>query len=276
MTNGEYVTGEMKARFWADGVVLLPQVLEPTWMDLVELGIKRNLRNPGPYFTRYYEGTPREFVDDHCNYEAVPEYQMLVRHSPIVDVVAAILGSERLWLFYDQIFIKDASAGEARRTPWHQDTTYWMTAGSQLAAFWITVDDTPVEESLEFVRGSHRGPTYAGTVFDYTDDTAPYTPTTVYPRIPDIEADRDAYDIIAFPIRRGDAVLIHPATLHGGGASTGGSPRRTLSLRFFGDDVVYKEQPRPSPKFPGTTGFLEPGEPLRGPWFPQVLPHTAR
>ena len=168
------VTDELIGSFAADGVVLLRQVLDPTWMELVDLGIERNLRNPGPHHQQHYEGTPRAFVDDYCNYWAVPEYRMLVEHSPIAAIVASILQSQRLWLFYEQIFVKEAPTTEARRTPWHQDTTYWITGGHQLAGFWITVDDTPADESLEFVRGSHVGPTYAGTAFDYDDETAPF------------------------------------------------------------------------------------------------------
>jgi ectoine hydroxylase-related dioxygenase (phytanoyl-CoA dioxygenase family) len=257
------VTAELRARFWDDGVVVLPQVLEPTWMDLVELGVRRNLRNPGPYATRHYPGTAREFVDDYCNYHAIPEYRMLLEHSPLVDVVAAVLDTERLWLFYEQIFIKDAPQGEARRTPWHQDTTYWITGGRQIAGAWIT---------LEFVRGSHLGPTYAGTAFDYHDETTPFAPLDVYDRIPDIEADRTRHDIVSFATRRGDVVLFHPGLLHGGGATSTSRPRRTLSIRFFGDDVVYRPQPRPAPTYPGISALVKPGEPLRGPWFPQLYP----
>lgn len=264
------VTEEMRRQFDDDGVVLLRQVLEPTWMDLVELGVERNLRTPGPFATKHYEGTAREFIDDYCNYQTIPEYRMLVERSPIARIVADVMRSERLWLFYEQIFVKAASEGEARRTPWHQDTTYWITGGAQIAGFWITLDDTAAEESLEFVRGSHRGPTYAGTAFDYRDDTRPFTPGDTYPRIPDIEADRDAFDVVSYPITRGDVVLFHPGLLHGGGATSHSRSRRTLSIRFFGDDVVYREQPRPAPTYPGTSALVRPGEPLRGPWFPQV------
>ncbi len=272
MDTDQFVTDEMRQQFWDDGVVVLPQVLDPSWMDLVELGITRNLRQPGPYFARHYQGTPREFIDDYCNYAAVPEYQMLVQYSPITQIVASILGTERLWLFYDQIFIKDAAVGEARRTPWHQDTTYWITEGSQIAGFWITLDDTPAEASLEFVRASHLGPTFAGTAFDYADDTTPFTAGDTYPRIPDIEADRSSFDIVSFPIRRGDVIVFHPGMLHGGGATLDAPPRRTLSLRFFGENVVYRQQPRPAPTYPGISALIKPGEPLRGPWFPQVYP----
>ena len=267
-----YVTDDMIEAFARDGVVHLPGVLDETWMQLAEVGVTRNLRNPGAHHQFHYEGTPRAFIDDYCNYWAVPEYRMLVEHSPIAHIVASLLESERLWLFYEQIFVKDAPDGEARRTPWHQDATYWITTGRQIAGFWITLEDTPAEESLEFVRGSHLGPTYAGTAFDYENETTPFTDEPGYEPIPDIEADRDAFDIVSFAIKRGDVVLFHPGLLHGGGATADSSPRRTLSIRFFGDDIVYAPKKRPAPTYPGTSALIEPGQPLRGPWFPQVHP----
>ena len=276
MPTHPYVTADMQQAFRDDGVVLLPQVLSADWMNLVELGIQRNLGTPGPYFQHHYDGTPRAFIDDYCNYWSIPEYRMLVAHSPIAEIVASVLGSERLWLFYEQIFVKDAPMGEARRTPWHQDITYWITGGTQLAGFWITLDDTPAEDSLEFVRGSHLGPVYAGTAFDYADETTPYASASEgYARIPDIEADRAAFDIVSFPVRRGDVVLFHPGLLHGGGASAGSKPRRTLSIRFFGDDVTYAPKQRSAPVYPGIASVCTPGAPFRGPWFPQVHPKGA-
>lgn len=224
----------------------------------------------------HYEGTPRAFIDDYCNYAAIPEYKMLLRESPIVNVVADILGSRELWLFYDQIFVKEAGTGVTRRTPWHQDTAYWITGGSQLAGFWITLDDIPAEESLEFVRGSHRGPIYAGSAFDPDCDTTPFQPGEEWPTLPDIEADRARFDILSFPIARGDVVLFHPGVLHGGGAAAEGHARRTLSIRFFGDDVVYEERPIPAPSYPGIAALLKPGEALRGPWFPRLLPRPTQ
>jgi ectoine hydroxylase-related dioxygenase (phytanoyl-CoA dioxygenase family) len=266
----EYVTDEMKRQFREDGVVHLPQLLEPTWLELLAAGMRRNLNAPGPYRKRHYEGTEREFYDDYCNYAAVPEYRMLLRDSALADVMAEIMGTENLWLFYEQIFIK--KGGLSRRTPWHQDLTYWCTGGRQLCGAWITVDPVAAGQSLEFVRGSHLGPLYAGTSFDADDETKPFYADM--PRIPDIEADRDSFDIVSFEIEPGDVVMFHPATLHGGGASEG--RRRTLSVRFFGDDVVYEKRPGKSePPYPGLEATCTPGEPLRGAWFPQLIPRPT-
>src|SRR5438874_2517905 len=61
-TRTGYVTDEMKRQFREDGVVHLPQLLEPTWLELLAAGMRRNLNAPGPYRKRHYEGTEREFV----------------------------------------------------------------------------------------------------------------------------------------------------------------------------------------------------------------------
>ena len=160
----------------------------------------------------------------------------------------------------------------SRRTPWHQDLTYWCTGGTQLAGFWITLDPVTADESLEFVKGSHLGPLYAGTSFDPNDETTPYFAD--WPRIPDIEADRASFDIVSYDITPGDVMMFHPGMLHGGGASA--KRRRTLSVRFFGDDVVYEERPgRSEPAYPGLKATCKPGQPLRGSWFPQVLPRPS-
>lgn len=258
--------------FRADGVVHLPKALDGEWIDLIELGIRRNLNSPGPYATRVFEGTEREIYIDHCNVSAVPEFKILLQDSPIVDIVAEILGTENLWLFFEQVWIK--AGGTARRTPWHQDAPYWMTEGSQVCGFWITLDKVSPEQSLEFVKGSHLGPLYAGMSFDPDDETKPYYEHSPWPRMPDIQADRSSWDIVSFDNEPGDVVMFHPAALHGGGASDAG--RRTLSLRFFGDDVTYAPRPgKASPPFPGVAANIKPGEPLRSSWFPQVLPRPA-
>ncbi len=263
----------IRQRFEEDGVVHLPGVLSPAWVELLETGIKRNLLHPGPYGRRLYEGTEREIIMDHSNFRVIPEYQILLADSPIVDIVAALLGTENLWLFFDQIWVKEPGAG--RRTPWHQDTTSWLVDGRHVCGFWMALDPLEASESLEFVRGSHRGPVYAGTSFDAYDETVPYYPDSSLERIPDIEADRDAFDIVSFENRPGDAIFFHPQTLHGGAA--GDTKRRTLSLRFFGDDSFYSPRPgKPSPPCPGVAETTQPGQRPDSAWFPRVLPRPDR
>lgn len=259
-----------REQFRSDGVVRLKGVLHPEFVDLVAAGIKRNLHSRGPFAAQLYAGSDHEIIMDHSNFRTIPEYQILLADSPIVEIVSAVLDSTELWLFFDQIWVKQP--GKERRTPWHQDATYWMAGGSQVAGFWMSVDPLAMGESLEFVRGSHLGPVYAGQQMKTYGDVGPYYPDSDLPPIPDVEADRDAFDIVTWEHDPTDAVLFHPAVLHGGGAGSG--ERHTLSLRFFGDDGVYSPRPgRPSPPCPGTGALLGGGDPLRrSSWFPKVRP----
>lgn len=262
---------EYSRRFFDDGIVHLPQVLSRPWLHLIETGLTRNVANPGPFHKRHYPGDEnREFYDDYVNYSTIPEYQILLRDSPLVPLMAEILRTEQLWLFYDQIFIKEG--GRSRRTPWHQDLTYFCASGLQFASAWITLDHVDETESLEFVRGSHRGPLFAGMTWDPNDETTPFY--SEWERLPDIEADRSAFDIVSFDTHPGDVLFFHPGVLHGGGAAKGSC--RRLSLRVYGEDVVLESRPEDkcAPPFPGIFETYEVGKPLRGPWFAPLYPEA--
>jgi ectoine hydroxylase-related dioxygenase (phytanoyl-CoA dioxygenase family) len=266
------ITPEIVKRFETDGAVWLPGLLSQSWLNLIGAGLKRNLNNPGPNGRTHYEGRPGAFYDDHCNYAAIPEYQRLLEDSPIADVAAKILGTENLWLFYDQIFVKEG--GFSRRTPWHQDTPYFMAFGKQILGMWISLDPLTEEETLEVVAGSHLGPLYNGTAFDDDDDTVPVFDLQKFPRLPDIQRERDKWDIVSWASQPGDVLVMHPSILHGGAEMRAGGRRRTLSIRMFGDDVMYVERPGAghSPQFAGVSEVLKSGDLLRHPWFPQLRP----
>jgi ectoine hydroxylase-related dioxygenase (phytanoyl-CoA dioxygenase family) len=266
------ITPEVVEQFETDGAVWLPGLLSRSWLTLIEAGLRRNVNNPGPNARTHYKGRPGAFYDDHCNYAAIPEYQRLLEDSPMADILVKLLKTENLWLFYDQIFIKEG--GYSRRTPWHQDTPYFMADGSQIAGLWISLDPLTEAETLEVVAGSHRGPLYNGSAFDDQDDTVPVFDLVRFPRLPDIQRDRESWNIISWASKPGDVLIMHPSILHGGAEMREGGRRRTLSLRMFGDDVVYVERPGAghAPQFAGVSEVLRTGDPLRHPWFPKLRP----
>jgi ectoine hydroxylase-related dioxygenase (phytanoyl-CoA dioxygenase family) len=269
LANPGLVTPEIIRKYAQDGVVYIPQALSSTWLNLIETGIKRNLLNPGPYSTTFFDGEPGAFYGDWCNYENILEYRRLLADSPVADIVAAVLQTKNLWLYYDQIFIKEG--GYCRRTPWHQDTSYWVASGKQLGSMWITLNAITKEESLECVAGSHRGPMYNSSAFDSADESKPIYNSDVRPRLPSIEDERDKWNIVSWAIEPGDVLILHPGVLHGGGAIANGRARRTLSMRFFGDDAVYVKPPGvPAPPYWGISERLKPGDALRDPYFPQI------
>lgn len=267
-----------------DGAVFLPGVLDERTLQLAREAYEWSLEHPGPGASEIPPKSADEasgtFYQDLANPAAFGPYRTLVETTLVADLVASIWGKPDVWFMYEQVFLK--TGGETRRTPWHQDLPYLPVAGDDLAVVWISFDPVPREEALEFVAGSHRGPVYDGSRFDPEDDTAPLYGTGELPRLPDIEADRDAWPIVSWPIDPGDVVIFHPAILHGGAPTRTGRRRRTLTLRFFGEDAVYARRPgadgalvegieekkdvHPLAKMRG----LEAGAPFRHPGFPKL------
>ena len=86
---------------------------------------------------------------------------------------------------------------------------------------------------------------------------------------PDVEGDREAFEILAWALEPGDAVYFHMLTLHAAGGAT--RRRRALSVRFLGDDVTHAPRPwKTSPDFPGLADELPAGAPMEHPLFPVV------
>jgi ectoine hydroxylase-related dioxygenase (phytanoyl-CoA dioxygenase family) len=269
----DLVTDEVVQTFERDGAVWIPGLLSPAWIRLIAQGVQRNLNSPGPHAFTAFEGQPGEYHQDYGNYLVTPEYQRLLADSPLVDVMAKILKTQKLWLFVDQIFVKEG--GFSRPSPWHQDIPWTMADGDQLASMWIAVQPLHADETLEYVAGSFRGPIYDHTPVreGAMDDTRAASSST---RLPDIEGERDKWPIVSHASAPGDVLIFHPQTLHGGGGMREGGSRRSLSLRFFGDGVRYVEREAGhDPQFPGVAETLQHGDLLRHPWFPQVYPREA-
>jgi Phytanoyl-CoA dioxygenase (PhyH) len=221
----------------ADGVVYLPGALTPEALAKVEAAVEFSLANPSPTATQFYPAEPAKFFEDRGR-----RHLSLARETGLDSMLAALWGEDRLWYLGEQLFLKEG--GHSRRTPWHQDTSYLRMKGSQLVACWISLDALPKEHCLEFVRGSHRGTLYNGSAFAAHDDSAPLYRHSPLPRLPDIQATRDAFDILSWNIDPGDVIIFHLGTLHGGAGTAPGLRRRTVSLRFLGPDVVFDGRPR--------------------------------
>ncbi|HVN01432.1 MAG TPA: phytanoyl-CoA dioxygenase family protein [Caulobacteraceae bacterium] len=257
---------ELRQAYDADGVVLLKQALDPPALAAAQSAYEWSLANPGPGATRFPQATEGVFLNDLYNPRCLEGYRQMLLASPLPALIADIWGADDVWFFYEQVFLKEG--GETRRTPWHQDSSYLAIAGKHLAVAWITFDPTTREDSLEFVRGSHRGRLYNGSRFELGDDTAPINPNSSLPRLPDIEADRSAWDIVSFATEPGDVVLFHPAMLHGGAPTHPGRRRRTLTLRFFGADAVYdRRDGYAGPSISGFHARMQTGDPFRDPSF---------
>ncbi len=276
--------------FRENGVVFIGNALDAASMRMMEEAYNWSLAHPSPGAANFVtKDSPATFYQDLANPGAIAAYRKMLDESPAADIAAALWGTPDVWFMYEQVFLKEG--GESRRTPWHQDSSYLPIDGSDIAVMWISFEPVAKENGLEFVRRSHRGVLYDGSRFDPEDDTAPLYGNDVLPRLPDIETQRANWDIVSWGVTPGDVVVFHPAMLHGGAPTHGSIRRRTLSLRFFGDNSVYRRRPTdveattpPFRREPGKEDTrsalakigetLKPGDPFRHPEFLKLRPRS--
>ncbi len=238
MTNRDWQT--LRSQLHTDGAMLIPQGFDEAAMRRVDAAFQWMVDHPGPGAEKRYTHEPATFYESTGYAPAEPAFAAIFEHTPIVDMVRRLYDGGDVWYLGEQLFWKHG--GHARRTPWHQDLSYLPFRGDSVIGVWISLGDLPRSACLEFVRGSHRGVLYNGASYlDLDDDTHPLYPQSDMPRLPDIEADRGAWDILSWPVRRGDLIVFHLGALHGGGGTTPGLERRSLTLRFFGADAVWTE-----------------------------------
>jgi ectoine hydroxylase-related dioxygenase (phytanoyl-CoA dioxygenase family) len=228
---------DIEGDFATDGVVCVRGLVKDDLATFREM-FEEALEHPGPLAKRHYPEDASLHLTDIFNTSRWPAFRRAFDGSRVPDAVATVLGCHRLWFFFEQVFLK--TGGETRRTPWHQDASYVPITGHHQAVVWIPLAPVSQESALEFVRGSHAGPIYQISNFDPDDDTAPDRTAPDRPRLPDIEADRGSYDIVSWGLDAGDVLIFHLATLHGGAATSAGSERRTVSLRYFGPDAWFE------------------------------------
>mgnify|MGYP000402576292 CR=1 FL=1 len=116
-------------------------------------------------------------------------------------------------------------------TPWHQDQPYYCVDGTDTVSLWIPLDSVPRERTLEFVAGSHKSGKYYRperfnkTALNENDGLEP---------VPDIDNNRDKFNVLGWALEPGDAVAFNYLTLHGAPANKSKvDQRRAFSLRLI-------------------------------------------
>ena len=254
-------------------MVVLPKCVGLNWVEALREAIDRDIHNPGPYVHSYdSEDSVGYFHGNLRTWENDPTFCSFCTDSFLPGVAAALFGSRKVNLLYDQIFVKEPAT--MVRTRWHNDQPYWPVQGRQVASFWIALDHVTTENgALEFIRGSHiSGDWYQPEAFGPTTGYDAYERNPDYKPIPNIEAEREKYDIVSWNLEPGDVYVFHGLTVHSAGVNrTREARRRGYAVRYTGDDVVYDTRP-------GTNMHLrsfvhKDGDILDSDQYPVVWPH---
>jgi len=251
-------------QFQKDGATVLRGFFSD-WINVLRDGIAANMADPNPNARVYKDdASGGRFFVDYCSWQRIPQYRDFIFHSNAAKIGAELMDSEQVQLFHEHILVKEAQTDIP--TPWHHDMPYYCVDGPKTVSLWIPLDEVPRERTLEFVAGSHDwGKYYRPQRFN----GQPLNENDGLEELPNIDADRDAYNIIGWELAPGDAVAFDYRTIHGAPANHSTSTqRRAFSLRLVGDDIRFaRRQDRvTSPPFEQVK--LGDGAPLIGDEFP--------
>ena len=253
--------------FERDGVVVLRGFFKD-WIPLLEKGVQNNEQHPGPWFKDYTPGeVDGRFWADYCNWQNINEFNQFIKQSPAAEIVKTLMQSQTVRMFHEHVLVK--GAGSSKVTPWHHDAPYYPVDAKQTLSLWIPLDPVSRESAIEFVAGSHqwgkhfKAQSFHGDYYDHgTDEEI----------LPDIEGNRDQYDILGWALEPGDAVAFNYLTVHGApGNLSKTHSRRAVSFRWLGDEAVYvNRKGKTSPQYPHLIGKLDTGDALPEDEFPFV------
>ncbi len=259
------ITSDKKIRQFQDSGAVVLRGYFKDWVEPLRQGIEKNLASPSPYVRDYTDTGQGRFFGDYCNWQRIDEYRDFLFQSPAAKIASELMKSQNVRLFHEHVLVKEP--GTTIPTPWHHDQPYYCVDGRQNCSIWLALDPIPQQTSLEFVAASHR----SNEMFQPERfDRSPLYENSKYRTIPDIEANRDSYEILSWGLESGDAVAFHFLTLHSAPGNLDiDRRRRAFSSRWIGDDAIFAVREGPtSPPFPNSQ--LEHGEPISGDDFPLI------
>lgn len=250
-----------------DGVVCVRGLLDADEVERAREAIDVVLADPGPLAqVASGQDDPGAFIEDFRRWSDIQAIEALARSSAAPRIAAELMGTPSVRFYHDHVLVKEGQTKQ--RTPWHQDQPYYNVDGRGISA-WIPVDPVPEAGCLEMVAGTHAGPWLMPRTF--LDGEAKWFPEGSLGELPDIEADRDAYDIRRFEMQPGDAIFFDFLTVHGAPGFPFDGRRRVLSLRYLSDQARHAPRRwRTSPEFDGLADELADGAPMEHPLFPVV------
>ncbi len=261
------ITNSKIKEFNDNGAVVLRNIISKKWIKILKIGLKKNFDKPSKYKCVYEKNNKKElFYDDYCNWKRILEYKNFIFNSNISLIAKKLLKSKKINLFHEHVLVKEI--GSKKRTPWHQDQSYYCVNGKDNCSFWIPLDEVSKSSSPEFILGSNKWnqqflPTkFFGHNYKHKDSE--------FKNIPNIEKNRNNYKIKNWKLSPGDVVVFSFSTVHGAPENKSKNRRRAFSVRFTGDDATYiKRKGEMSPPFPRLK--LKNGDPLDSSTFPVLI-----
>lgn len=233
-----------------DGAVCVRNAISPQWVEqLLDFG-RAHMQQPSQLANDGNPGAQRgRMFTDRYLWRTHDVVYRFARDAGCGRLAAQAMQSRSARFYFDHLLIKKVET--TTPTPWHQDVPYWPFRGRQIASVWVALTPVTVQGSgVEFVRGSHlTDQFYLPEAFGASGAKVnSWTGTGEGVPCPDIEGNRNAYDIVGYDMSPGDALVFSAWTLHGTpGNQSATQDRFAMSTRWLGDDAVWDPRPGTDP-----------------------------
>lgn len=203
-----------------------------------------------------------------------PDFQAWVRESHALELVADVIGASSLRYLMDTTFCKEKSDHDTA-TPVHHDIAVYCFKGSQVPSLWVALTDIGQEDApLRTVLGSHR---WQDVMYRPPTDSNEHPLIPGYQELSEIEGriDREGAAWKTWPCKAGDALIIHPYTLHASLTKESADGMRIgFSSRWMGEDVVWSPNAFSPIDHVKSRDRLKPGDAPPDDQFPVVWSRT--
>jgi len=236
-----------KAAFYeAHGAVKLEGLIEPEWVDKILSTIDEmaaNADEPRDPASAFSYGKAEGRMTIRYMWQKTPVVRDFLLRAELAEPIARIIGSKSLRFWFDLTFIHQGgnSASAGAGTPWHHDIAAFAFKGEHVPSLWMAMTPSDAQRSrLMFIDGSHKtSPGFYRT----PDHVRPADGSSDgYLDVPDFDAmvASGEHKILTWDCAPGDALIIHPYTVHGAHGNTGAHGRRVaITTRWLGDDVRF-------------------------------------
>ena len=205
---------EQREAYFEQGFVLCKGLLDGQWLTRMQDAYTRAVeRSRGVTGSNTWFSLQRDHTAECPRIQRIeklpdqdPEFWQVVVQSRVADATADVVGPD---VKYRDSMINVKAPGEGGRVSWHQDLLFYPhTNSSTIQVLTALYDVTPDQGPLTVIKGSH-----LGEIFEHYDDNDEWTG-----EISLRDMDRVCMDhAIDLPCEAGDAILLHPLTVHSSG-----------------------------------------------------------
>ena len=214
-----------REHYFKRGYVLCKDALNSAWLARMRAAYERAIERSRvlSQSNRWFSLAPEHCAETPCVYrierlpDQDPEFWAVAVESQLADLASDVVGPD---VVYRDSMINVKPPGIRGAVTWHQDFSFYPHTNVGAIQVLVALYDVSEEQGpLTVIPGSHHG-----RIFEHYDDEGNWT-GEVGPK--DIES-LDLSSAVELPCSAGDAVLLHPVTVHGSRPNLSSRPRPLL------------------------------------------------